>query len=309
MITLSEALVSLIARFERHLASERRLSVHTVSAYMRDVRTFLLFVTDYRGGLGPAELCAVDRITFRAFMAKRRTDGLSNASVARTLSTLRTFFAWAAEAEGINNEAIHAVDAPKRPRRLPRPLETADALNLDVTITQTEEHQPEWVIARDCAVVSLLYGCGLRVSEALALNGAVLPVGDSLVVLGKRDKERMVPVLPAVRQAIDHYSKARRAAGLSIAPDSPLFIGVRGKRLSPRMIQKTLERVRARLGLPASATPHALRHSFATHLLAGGGDLRTIQKLLGHADLASTQVYTEVDTSHLASVYKEAFRR
>lgn len=302
---LSADAAAIVGRWRRYLESERRVSPHTLSNYGRDLGAFLSFLSVYRGEEISVDLLAGLGIRdFRGFLAERRQAGLSAASVARTLSAVRNFYAYLARAEGIENEAIKAVQSPKKPHRVPRPLteEAAKAVVDMVPELATED----WVAARDVAVISLLYGCGLRIGEALALNFADRPKGDTMRVIGKREKERIVPVLPAVRAAIDDYVTR---CPFALTPDGPLFVGKRGGRLNPRAIQAAMQTVRAALGLPESATPHALRHSFATHLLSRGGDLRTIQELLGHADLKATQVYTEVDSARLKDVYDLAFKR
>jgi integrase/recombinase XerC len=250
---------------------------------------------------------------FRSFLAHRRNHGLSNTSVARALSVLRSFFRHLERTGLVTNAAIRSVRSPKLPHSVPKPLgvEAAAAAREQIAFL----HEEQWVNARDYAVLTLLYGCGLRISEALGLNHK--DIGDlnhadvgsgaaSLIIRGKGNKERMVPVLPVVRNAIDAYTALCPFAN---GREDPLFVGVRGKRLNAGIIQKSMREVRRALGLPESATPHALRHSFATHLLSAGGDLRTIQELLGHASLSTTQRYTEVETGHLLKVYRDAHPR
>ncbi len=290
------------------LAAERRASHHTVAAYARDLDAFLLFLTDHLGeapalghleGLRPAD--------FRAWMANRLSEGFARSSTARALSSVRNFLRHLDRHGHAHNAAVRTIRSPRQHQAIPRALamtETADLLSA----TQNSG-QSEWVIARDTAVLLLLYGCGLRNSEALSLNRGDIGSGDGTDVLritGKGNKQREVPVLAVVRQAIASYLALTPHAG---GPDDPLFVGIRGGRLGARTVQKTVERLRLTLGLPASATPHALRHSFATHLLAGGGDLRTIQELLGHASLSTTQRYTKVDAAQLMNVYRSAHPR
>ena len=299
------ALVAVVGNWARFLRSERRLREKSVSAYLRDIRDFLRFLAEHHGGaLEPAGLGALQLADFRAFLAARRHRGVCGRSLARTLSALRNFFRFLERSEGIRCDALSAVQSPRVPRRVPRPLSEDAAV--DVLEGVAESGAADWIGARDAAVLTLLYGCGLRISEALALDCDDVDGGETLRIRGKGGKERLVPLLPVVVEAIATY-RARCPYGLCGA--DPLFVGVRGRRLGPRPVQKAMARARRALGLPDSATPHALRHSFATHLLAGGGDLRTIQELLGHASLSTTQVYTEVDTASLLAVYDKAHPR
>lgn len=286
------------------LAAEKSLkgaSENTIKAYSRDVASFLSFMTTYHGqrqGLGP--LAQISVRDMRAWMAQERGDDLGARSLARKLSAVKTFYRWLAQREDFEPTAVLSVRAPKFQQKLPRPL--AEDATREVLSTVELQHNTPWVAARDLAVVTLLYGCGLRISEAIGLNRSDAPLAEVLRIFGKGDKERMVPVLPIARDAVDHY--------LQLCPhpnddDAPLFRGVRGGRLNPRLIQKAMQQSRMQLGLPATATPHALRHSFATHLLSAGGDLRTIQELLGHASLSTTQAYTAVDTARLMEVYEK----
>ncbi len=301
----------------QYLASERRISPHTAEAYARDGRDFIVFLARHLGE--PPALAHLDALRpadFRAFLASIRNDGRQNRSVARTLSAIRTFYRFLKQVHGIDGAAINALRAPKKPHTLPRPVTVESAFDLIGEAEAWDERA--WVGARDGAVLTLLYGAGLRISEALSLNRGDVPVDtpsthaeawarwEVLRVLGKGDKERIVPVLAAVREAIGRY--------LDLVPhvleaDDPLFVGIRGGRLGPRAVQDITAKARAVLQLPETATPHALRHAFATHLLAKGADLRSIQELLGHESLASTQVYTEVDTEDLLSAYENAHPR
>lgn len=277
-------------------------SANTLTAYRGDVTAFLAFMTQHSGG--PQGLGALSRITtadMRAWMAAERNSGTGARSLARKLSAVKNFYRWLAEREGFEPAAVLLARSPKFQKKLPRPLAPEAARAVLETVEL--QSQQDWVAARDVAVVTLLYGCGLRISEALGLKGAVAPLPPVLRILGKGRKERVVPVLPAARDAVARY--------LHLCPhpqeaDAPLFRGVRGGALNPRQIQGVMARTRAQLGLPATATPHALRHSFATHLLEAGGDLRAIQELLGHASLSTTQAYTAVDTTHLMEVYNKA---
>ncbi len=296
------ALLPLLESWQDYLRTERRVSSHTYDAYARDVTGFLVFLAEHLGRMPVrADLQNLRPVDFRSFLAKRRSDGLTPASVARTLSAVRAFFKFLRQGDIVNNDAINAVNSPKKPGRLPRPLDEKTARQ---TLADVADFASEgWVGDRDIAVLTLLYGCGLRISEALDLNRSDLPDGDMLRVLGKRRKERLVPILPVVRAAIEQYLASCPHA---LPMDGPLFIGVQGRRLNARMIQLAMQKLRQSMGLPPSATPHALRHSFATHLLTAGGDLRTIQELLGHASLATTQHYTDVDTAYLMDVYNNA---
>ncbi|MGY6635298.1 MAG: tyrosine recombinase XerC [Alkalilacustris sp.] len=286
------------------LSARDGASANTVRAYGRDVARYLDFMAEHRGGaeglsaladLGPPEL--------RAFMAAERARGIGARSLARALSAVRAFHRHLAQEAGVDATAALAARGPRYRRNLPRPLAVAAARDVLADAGATAE---PWVAARDVAVLTLLWGCGLRISEALALTGEAADPGYTLRVLGKGGRERLVPVLPAARDAVARYA---RLCPWPLDPAGPLFRGVRGGALNPRVVARVMEGARARLGLPSSATPHALRHSFATHLLAAGGDLRTIQELLGHASLSSTQVYTAVDQGRLMEAYRAAHPR
>ena len=285
-----------------HHKSLRGASPHTLDAYARDVAGFLAFMTEHKGasqGLGAlAKLTVSD---MRSWMAFTRGRDVGARSLARKLSAVKSFFRWLAEREGVDPAAVLAARAPKFQRKLPRPL-SPDAARAVIDTTETQ-HPTTWIAARDQAVVTLLYGCGLRISEALGLTGRALPVGDSLRIVGKGGKERIVPVIAPARTALARYIDL---CPYPTEPDAPLFRGARGGALSPRAVQKLMASVRMQLGLPATATPHAMRHSFATHLLNAGGDLRAIQELLGHATLSTTQAYTAIDTARLMDVYNQA---
>lgn len=277
----------------------------TLAAYRRDVAGFLGFLAGHWGGpMGRARLDDVSVSDLRAWMAHERARGLSARSLARALSAVRGFFRWLAEADGIDATAVLSAGAPKYPARLPRPV-SADAARA-LLATAEGQTRAGWQGARDAAVLTLLWGSGLRISEALALTGADLPMPELLRVTGKGGKTRLVPVLPAAYAAVARYA---RACPFDLVQDQPLFRGARGGALGPRTVQKAMETARMQLGLPTSATPHALRHAFATHLLAAGGDLRSIQELLGHASLSSTQAYTAVDEARLMAVYDAAHPR
>lgn len=277
-------------------------SDNTITAYRTDLVEFLTFMSNHHGGSqGLGAVAAISVSDMRAWMANIRASGTGARSLARKLSAVKSFYRWLAEREGFEPTAVLSTRAPKFNQKLPRPLAT-DAARAVLETVELQSENP-WVAARDVAVVTLLYGCGLRISEALGLTGADTPLPATLRITGKGGKERIVPVLPAAQQAVDKY--------LHLCPypaetNAPLFLGVRGGALNPRLIQSVMARTRAQLGLPATATPHALRHSFATHLLEAGGDLRAIQELLGHASLSTTQAYTAVDTAHLMEVYNRS---
>lgn len=302
---LAPAMADAVIRWLDHQSGTRDRSDHTIAAYRTDVVTFLRFLGEYEGRAAtPANLATLRQPQMRAFAAAARADGLAARSVARRISAVRSFLRWISDREGYDLSAALAARSPKYTRSLPRPLapEQARAL-LDQAAIQ---HPTPWVAARDVAALTLMYGSGLRISEALALNGRDWPMTDSLRIIGKGGKERVVPVLPVARAAIAEYV---RLCPWQSGPDDPLFRGVRGGRLAATVLDKAVMSLRQGLGLPASATPHALRHSFATHLLAAGGDLRTIQELLGHASLSTTQVYTGVDDAYLMAVYRAAHPR
>ncbi|MBB3997493.1 tyrosine recombinase XerC [Aureimonas pseudogalii] len=289
------------------LETERGVSAETLEAYERDLRQFLAFLAGHHARpAGIADCADLKPADLRAFLAERRREGLGARSLGRVLSGVRSFVRHL-EREGLASAAgVGAMRAPKVPKTLPRPLSVVDARA--VTEEGGAMAAEPWIAARNVAVLTLLYGCGLRISEALGLPGDALAdvSARSMRIRGKGDKERLVPLLPAVLAAAAHY---RRLVPYALSPDAPLFRGARGGPLRPQIIQGEMARLRGLLGLPETATPHALRHSFATHLLAGGGDLRTIQDLLGHASLSTTQGYTAVDGSRLMQVYENAHPR
>lgn len=309
MQIMAPDLATALVRWRRHLATERRLSAKTLDAYERDVRQFAAHLAQ-RDGAAP-DLAALRRLRpldLRGFMAERRVQGIGSRSLMRNLAGLRSALRFM-EREGlIDASALSAIRGPKVAKGLPKPLPAAAARRMTDPDLRAAEDRETWVLVRDAAVLSLLYGCGLRISEALGIKAkdAPTPGRDSLVVTGKGNKTRMVPVLPRVAEAVQDYVKM---CPWPLEPDGPLFRGAKGGPLSPRIVQLAVERLRGALGLPDSATPHALRHSFATHLLARGGELRAIQELLGHASLSTTQIYTEVDTSRLLAAYKAAHPR
>ncbi len=277
-------------------------SENTQTAYRGDVTEFLSFMTLHHNAR--QGLAALERITvsdMRAWMADQRGAGVGSRSLARKLSAVKSFYRWLSEREGFEPTAVLSTRAPKFTKKLPRPLAEDAARAMIETVEM--QSSSDWVAARDVAVVTLLYGCGLRISEALSLTGADAPLPETLRIVGKGGKERIVPVLPAARDAVDQYL---RLCPHPQSPAAPLFRGVRGGALNPRAIQGVMAKARMQLGLPSTATPHAMRHSFATHLLSAGGDLRAIQELLGHASLSTTQTYTAVDTARLMEVYNRA---
>lgn len=304
-LAISPAARAALAEWLTQLRALDGVSENTIKAYSADVAGYLAFLSDYRGGTeGLKALVAVPLTELRAWMAHERGRGVSARSLARSMSAVKGFTAWLAEREGVDATAVLSARAPKFRRKLPRPLtEDAAAAVLDTVGDQSRE---EWVAARDMAVVTLLYGCGLRISEALGLTGADFPLPQVLRIIGKGGKERLVPVLPAAQEAVAAYVKL---CPHDLSRNEALFRGTRGGALNPRLIALVMEKTRMQLGLPSTATPHALRHSFATHLLSAGGDLRAIQELLGHASLSTTQGYTAVDSARLMEVYDRAHPR
>ena len=293
-----------------HLAPERRLSPKTVEAYERDVRQFLIFLSGHLGKrVTLPALSRLKPLDVRAFMAARRNDGVSSRSLMRMLAGARSFARFLERNGKGKIGALSAVRSPKLTRTLPKPLAIAAAKRITDTGLRAGEEREPWILARDAAVLALLYGSGLRIGEALALKRSDIPApgcGDVITVIGKGNKPRMVPVLAQVASLAAEYIAL---CPYELPAQGPLFVGARGGPLSPRVVQLAMARLRGALGLPETATPHALRHSFATHLLARGGDLRAIQELLGHASLSTTQIYTAVDTERLMEVYRNAHPR
>ena len=295
---------ALVAQWASHLAHDRRRSPHTVRAYVGTAHRLIEFLGEYRGeAIEAPALIDLNAADLRAFLAARRNSGLGAASAARELSGVRAFLIYAAEQLG-SVPNVPRTRAPRRPKTLPRPAAPNEAVALaeDAGAFASEP----WIGARDLAILLLLYGSGLRISEALSLTGRDLPMGEVIRVTGKRAKMRVVPVVQAVREAIGDYA---RQCPYPISGDTPLFLGARGGPLSADLVRRAVRAARVRLGLPDTLTPHALRHSFATHLLARGADLRSLQELLGHASLSSTQIYTKVDAAHLLDVYRHAHPR
>ena len=297
------AAFDLLTRFLDQLSAVKGRSAKTVEAYRRDISGYLGFLAGYWGEtVSLHRLGSVGLTDLRAWMAARRRDGISSRSLARELSAVRSFYGWLDTAHGITCPAIHNVRSPKVPERLPRPIAVPEARRV---IAASGSHQEPWIAARDTAALTLIWGSGLRISEALGIPRSAAPLGDVVRVTGKGGKQRDVPVLPAARDAVDAYL---RLCPHPEAEGQALFLGARGGPLSQGVLQKAMRTARLALGLPASATPHALRHSFATHLLEAGGDLRSIQELLGHASLSTTQIYTGVDEARLLEVYERAHR-
>lgn len=302
MSLISPAARDALEQFLAHQRSIQGAADNTITAYGRDITEFLAFMTEHSGqtqGLGA--LARISTQDMRAWMARTRSGGVGARSLARKLSAVKAFYKWLSGREGFEPTAVLSTRAPKFTKKLPRPIaEDAARDLLDIASLQSDK---PWVGARDTAVLTLLWGCGLRISEALGLTAGQAPLPQVLRIVGKGGKERIVPVVDAARMAVDAYIAA---CPYDLPDDGPLFRAIRGGALAPRAIQKMMASARMQLGLPSSATPHAMRHSFATHLLNAGGDLRAIQELLGHASLSTTQAYTAVDTVRLMDVYAKA---
>ena len=309
LVALDPALAGAASEWRGWLIAERRASPHTVAAYWADLAAFLAFLNDHLGEPPSLAALAVLRTAdFRSWLAQRQRDGMAPASTARALSTVRGFFRRLARRGLADNPAVRALRTPKLPHAVPKPLSEAGA-KAALGLAGSEAREP-WIAKRDAAILLLLYGAGLRIGEALSLNQSEAPPTGTetrtLSILGKGRKRRLVPILPVIAAAIADY---RAACPFALQADDPLFVGARGQRLQAGIVQKEMRRIRAVLGLAETATPHALRHSFATHLLGGGGDLRTIQELLGHSSLSTTQRYTAVDSAKLLDVYRAAHPR
>jgi integrase/recombinase XerC len=309
-LPVADDLLAELTRWLAFLGDQKRMSRKTVEAYRRDVTQFLIFLTGHLGEtLRLPSLDALAPQDVRAFMAHRRSHGAGARTLMRQLAGARSFARFLERNGKGKVGALNAVRAPKIAKTLPKPLTVPSAKRIaDIGLRAGEEREP-WILARDAAVMALLYGSGLRISEALGLTRADMPAkgrGDALTVTGKGNKTRMVPLLPQVAGLVADYVSQ---CPYHLPDDGPLFVGAKGGPLSPRIIQLAMERLRGALSLPDTATPHALRHSFATHLLSRGGDLRAIQELLGHASLSTTQIYTAVDTERLLDAYKAAHPR
>ncbi len=297
--------MALLDGFLEYAAREQRLALNTLEAYKSDLSEFFAFMQAHLGEEpGIRTLSELQARDIRAFLASRRRDGLADASIARLLSAIKSLYRWLDRAHGVENPEIAFLTGPKTPNRLPRPVDESAAKDLIETAGDLQEEP--WVAARDIAILTLLYGAGLRISEALGLSGDVASAQDRIRIKGKGGRFRIVPLIPAVRRAIDDY--AIRCPYM-IGRNTPLFYGVRGKPVQPAIVRRQVQILRGALGLPETATPHALRHSFATHLLANGADLRSIQALLGHASLSTTQVYTGVEAERLRKVHANAHPR
>ncbi|MFM7334806.1 MAG: tyrosine recombinase XerC [Tabrizicola sp.] len=302
---LPPALGAALTQWLQHSQALDGAAQNTIDAYRRDVSRYLKFLTAHHGGAGGMSLViAASPSDLRALMAEERGRGLATRSLARALSAVKGFTAWAADRNAADATTVLSARAPKFRRKLPRPLSEDGATDMLSEIGA--DAREDWIAARDTAIATLLYGLGLRISEALSLTGADHPLPPVLRITGKGGKTRPVPVIPTAARAVNDYAKL---CPHDLQPDAPLFRGARGGPVNPRLIQSAMERARLRLGLPATATPHALRHSFATHLLSAGGDLRAIQELLGHASLSTTQAYTAVDAARLMEVYEQAHPR
>ena len=306
-LTSVTAAVELLQHWIAHLRDERRFADNSLDAYQRDVAAFLGFLTQHLGGEPSArDLAEIEPRDLRAYLAHRRQgdDALSDRSISRALAAIRSFYRYLERRHGIANARLALVRGPRLKRSLPRPVSEASAR--DLIAEAQDQANEDWIGARDAALLTLLYAAGLRISEALSLTGADLPLSETLRITGKGGKERIVPLISPAREVIARYAKL---CPYALTEDAPLFRAVRGGALSPRMAQALMERLRAHLGLPSSATPHALRHSFATHLLANGGDLRAIQELLGHESLSTTQAYTSVEAQKILQLYRRAHPR
>jgi integrase/recombinase XerC len=293
-----------IFEFTEYLLNTKNYSTHTGAAYESDISDFIKFFARFNdGSVELTDIARADTFAFRAWLADRAKRELTHKSTARALSSLRTFYKWLAKYKNIQNEAIGLISSPKVPRKLSKAIETTDVADMHDAIRAIDNNEP-WLAARDWALVVLIFGCGLRISEALSLkNIDVANAPDSLRIVGKGNKERIVPVLPAVNTALEKYIKIKPFCKFD---DNPLFCSVRGLPMSPRMAEKVVENLRHYLQLPDYVTPHALRHTFATALLSGGADLRSLQELLGHSSLSTTQLYTKVNMAEIMDAYKHA---
>ena len=294
-----------IQKWQEYLISERRLSLLTAESYLEDLKEFFTFLLDYLGNEADLRDLENLKITdFRSFLAWRANQKISKASIARGVSALKNFFRFLMREGVLENKAIMAVRSARPNKTLPHPLSAEQAKNfLELAYSMQKEH---WQGLRDVALFTLMYGAGLRIAEALSLNIKDIPLNqEAMIITGKGNKQRLIPLLPAVRKSIKKYIEVHPYP----TPDAPLFVGARGDRISPRVVQRNVEKIRNSMSLPDTVTPHALRHSFATHLLQGGGDLRSVQELLGHSTLSATQRYTEITLQDLDRVYKKAHPR
>ena len=302
MFSLAEDAAVIAQAWLRSLAHEKMLAAKTLEAYGRDLMQFGSFLRDHLAcPAGASDLATLSAADLRSFLSKRRVDGVESRSLARQISAIRSFFRFAERNGHFKNAAVTTLRAPKLPHRLPRPL-TKESAQTAVRTGEDDDGAP-WIKARDRAVLTLLYACGLRISEALGLSKRQMQ-NEPLVIKGKGGKTRIVPVIPEARQAVADYLAL---CPFVVAPEAPMFRGAKGGPLSPRIVQLHMERLRGAMGLAATATPHAFRHSFASHMLGSGADLRVIQELLGHASLSTTQVYTDVNSDHLLAQYRKAY--
>ena len=300
-----EELKNLITSWLNWLLQEKRMSPHTIDGYSRDLASFLGFICEHTGELPSIKILNNLKIAdFRGWLSLRLANSVSRSSMARAMSSLNNFYKWGKRSKKLNNDNIKGVKAPKVPKSVPKPLAPEEAF--DVIKIAEELYDEPWLANRDAAIFSLLYGCGLRISEALSLNIGDISSNDYLRIKGKGDKERIVPLLQNVAASIEKYLNSRP---FTKENNAPLFIGLRGKRLDAGVVQRQMRKIRSYAGLPETATPHALRHSFATHLLAGSGNLRAVQELLGHSSLSTTQRYTEIDVGVMVNVYNKAHPR
>ncbi|MCZ2327854.1 tyrosine recombinase XerC [Bartonella sp. F02] len=290
-----------------NLVKTRRMAIHTINAYERDTRQFLSFLCQHLGHQPTfKDLANLRVVDFRSYLAYRRTSNISSRSLSRNMAGLRSFFKHLSREKLVDVPAVKLTRTPKQPKSLPKPLAIHAALKV---IKQENQQEDEpWITARNAAVLTLMYGCGMRISEVLALTPKHFSHSEikSLSIIGKGGKTRIVPLLKIVHETVQHYLQC---CPYVLVNDQPMFRGARGKPLQPAIIQRAVQNLRTHLGLPETATPHTLRHSFATHLLSRGGDLRTIQELLGHADLSTTQIYTHIETEHLLEIYQKAHPR
>ena len=296
----------IVSDFANYLIKSRKYSSHTADAYVTDIHDFLSFLDGFRGSALIHDVSGADTMTFRSWLADRQRRELSFKSTARAMSSLRGFYRYLAKYHGISNDAIGLISSPRVPKKLSKAIEATDVENMHDAIRELDTENP-WLAARDWALVVLLFGCGLRISEALSLkNSDVAGAPNSLRIMGKGSKERIVPVLPAVNRAIEKYIASRPFGNV---PSDPLFRSVRGLPMTARMAEKVVEKLRYYLQLPDYVTPHALRHTFATALLSDGADLRSLQELLGHSSLSTTQLYTKVNTAEIMNIYEHCHPR
>ncbi|MBB43519.1 MAG: recombinase XerC [Rhodospirillaceae bacterium] len=297
-----------IADWQQWIINEKQASVNTLDAYSRDLSVFLIFMTEHLAKRPSiTDLVELNAADFRSFLSHRliqHEKQIAHSTLARSMSTIRNFFRFLEVTDRGKNKILESVKSPRLKPPIPKPLgedETFELLKAAKKLSGTP-----WIAARDFAILTVLYGCGLRITEALSLNNSVIPFGDVITILGKGKKERMIPIIPVVQEAVNAYVSIRP---YNDGKEAPLFVGARGKRLNPGIVQRQMRKLRTILALPETATPHALRHSFATHLLTSGGDLRSIQELLGHSSLSSTQRYTSVNTNHLKQIYSKSHPR